>query len=327
MASTPSPFGGFDIFPTSYKHIPALNHSIELNVLVPKNLTAEGAPKFGPRPLLVRYHGGGFIGASSLFSQFFAPWQLELATQNSAVIVTPDYRLIPESSVDELMEDIEDFWGWVHGELPEFIEVKTSGDVQVDTSRILVTGESAGGALSLLTGLNHPGEIKSVIAAYPMVDIRSPYYTEDFNKSVMGYPQVPLSRIQDHIAQVEAGELRAVLSKDDQFARADLMFGFIQRGLFDDYFPANKTDVLILDRLRGGARFPRGGVSVLHGQNDTVVPVEQSHKLATTVEEFDSDLKFTLTTREGEHGFDGTANLDDGWLVEALKDVVPSWLE
>lgn len=60
--------------------------------------------------------------------------------------------------------------------------------MEVDLSRIITSGESAGGFLSIITGLYHVESVRSVMAAYPVVDVRSQYFTDDYEKAVLGMP-------------------------------------------------------------------------------------------------------------------------------------------
>ncbi|VUC28511.1 unnamed protein product [Clonostachys rosea] len=255
-----------------------------------------------------------------------SPLLLALAVRHSALIVTPDYRMLPESSLDELMQDIEDFWNWVQTRLPECVRNQTDGVVEVDLSRIITSGESAGGFLSLITGLNHAEGVRSVMAAYPVVDVRSSYFTVDYEKSVFGMPQMPLDMIKEHMAKVKDGRLPSIVSSDPKGERTELMFAFIQRGAYRDSFPPDQRYNAILERLEDVARFPRGGVFVMHGKDDTVVPVGGSFMLQDYLRRLDPELNFHLAVRDGEHGFDGSATLDEDWLTDGLIDAVSSWL-
>ena len=58
-------------------------------------------------------------------------------------MLSPDYRLLPESSGHEILEDVRDFWTWVHECLPAELE-KLGLGVKVDPSKIAAGGESAG---------------------------------------------------------------------------------------------------------------------------------------------------------------------------------------
>lgn len=104
------------------------------------------------------------------------------------------------------------------------------------------------------------------------------------------------------------------------------MFGLFQHGLFGDLFPIHQRGLFPLLRLEDGARFPRGGVLVWHGRKDSVIPVEGSLKLQEVVSKHDRDLDLRLVIREGEHGFDHDANIDDQWAAEALSGCVTSWV-
>jgi acetyl esterase/lipase len=131
-----------------------LGHQITTDILIPPHLTnkpssilTEGSPLC---PVLLRIHGGGLVGASSLLPDFFVPWHLELASRYSALIVSPNYRLLLEYSVEEIHSDIEDLWTWVQKDMMAFVEAQTKSSVSVDTSRIITGGGSAGGNLSLM---------------------------------------------------------------------------------------------------------------------------------------------------------------------------------
>ncbi|KAH8592581.1 Alpha/Beta hydrolase protein [Bisporella sp. PMI_857] len=323
-----SRFANFTILNTPYKTV--LGHQITTDILIPSHLASRlsSTPTEGSalRPVLLRFHGGGLVGASSLFPDFFAPWHLELASRHSAIIVSPNYRLLPESSVDEILSDIEDLWVWVQTEMRAFVETQTKGSVSVDTSRIITAGDSAGGYLSLMLGLSHPDEIKAVMASYPMVDVKSRHFTESYEKPMFGLPQLPRSLINDHLLRLRNGEVPSIISSDHKGERAELMFAYVQHGAFKDHFPQERRELFPLDRLEDGARFPRGGVFLWHGKGDTVVPVEGSVKLKEKVTEVDPGLKFRLALEEGDHGFDAQSNIDDGWMAEGLKDIVKVWL-
>lgn len=322
-----SRFSDFDIIRATYKTVHVSAHEILAHILVPKHLTSQVDNQHEPSPVLVRFHGGGFITGSALFPDWFSPWALELASRHSAVIVSPDYRLIPESSMDEVLEDVEDFWKWLHDELPAFILQKTNGAISVDASRIMAVGDSAGGYLSLQLGLNHRDEIRAVVAAYPMVNTNVSDFTEPRQKSPFGVPHVPISQFEEHRDRVRKGELPSVISADETLQRIPLMHSLIQNGRYPEFLPLEKRHLHILDKLDDGARFPRGGLLVLHGREDSVVPVEGSIALSSKIRQLDPDLNFHLALQPGDHGFDGTAKLDDEWLSEGLVHLVKAWLD
>lgn len=190
----------------------------------------------------------------------------------------------------------------------------------------MAMGDSAGGYLSLQIGLDHPDQIRSVVAAYPMVTTKGPEFTGPRDKSPLGAPPVPASVVEEHRAKIRAGQAPALISADEHLSRLPLMFSLVQNGMYPEFLPADKRRLHIMDRLEDGARWPRGGVFVLHGRDDSVVPVEGSVVLSDKIREIDPELKFRLEIQPGEHGFDGTAKLDDDWLTNGLQDVVGAWL-
>ena len=317
-----SRFDNFNVLTTPYKTVHG--HAITLNVIYPKSLTK--SPSTGS-PVMIRIHGGGLLAASSMFPDFFARWVLELAERHSAIIVSPDYRLIPEANGTDILEDIEEAWKWIHSCLSGYLEKEAGGSIFPDLNRIITAGESAGGYLSVILSLSHPDKIRSTMAQYPMIDLKSPFFSQDYEKSIFGMPQVPFSVMTDHLDKVKAGEAPAVVSADPRGARFPLAFVAIQKGLFKGYMDQNNIDLFPLERLARGDKFPRGGVFVCHGLDDSLVPIENSEKLDAVVKQTDPDLYFHLAKQPGEHGFDGVNKLNDDWLAEGTGPLIKAWLE
>jgi acetyl esterase/lipase len=271
------------------------------------------------------------VGGYSLYPAFFNPWYLELAKENSAIIVSPDYRLLPESSVMDILEDVEDNWKWIPQALPTFLEQQTEGTIKADLSRIMCVGDSAGGYLSLQMGLNHPSEIRAINAVYPVVDFKSPHFCNGQERPVFNMPTFPRDCLERHMEEVKRQETLeqkpVIVSSRAGNERLELMFSLCQHGRLGSFFPDNTIAPYPLKKLDHGARFPRGGVLVLHGKDDTVAPVEQSYGLANKLAEIDPELNFKLIVRDGEHGFDHSAKLRDEWLWNAVQDILKAWLE
>lgn len=59
--------------------------------------------------------------------------------------MAPNYRLLPEASGNDMMEDMDDFWRWLQSPLfTGIINNASSGCLSPDINRILLVGESAG---------------------------------------------------------------------------------------------------------------------------------------------------------------------------------------
>ena len=103
------------------------------------------------RPLMLFIHGGGWTGSNRtdycrpLFHHFLAL---------NFVVASMDYRLVPESSHQDQLDDIRDVEQWLRNCLPG--QLGEIGDGV--TRRIVVAGASAGGQLALLTVRSSPTE-------------------------------------------------------------------------------------------------------------------------------------------------------------------------
>jgi len=89
-----------------------------------------------PRAALLYIHGGGMmIGAPKMDDALLSNTAAEL----DIVIVSPEYRLAPENPYPAAMDDCHDGWAWM---------LENSTQKQIDTSRMAIGGESAGGGLA-----------------------------------------------------------------------------------------------------------------------------------------------------------------------------------
>ncbi|TVY89911.1 Methylphloroacetophenone synthase, partial [Lachnellula willkommii] len=184
-------YSKFNVSTTVYKTVNG--QDIDLAVMIPK--TAHP----GPRPILVRFHGGFLVCGHALHAEWFATWALDYALLHSAIIVSPNYRLFPESSGLEILSDIRDFWAWIQNDLPAYLK-NVGSEVTPDFSKVLAFGESAGGYLAIMSGLTQPDLVSAVVAAYPVTYLDSDWYrVASTTKAPMGAPQVPVSVFEEHV--------------------------------------------------------------------------------------------------------------------------------
>lgn len=114
---------------TTGKNIPVAGGNIHLRIYTPKTGT-------GPYPVIVYYHGGGFVIAD--LDVYNASAQ-GLAEQVGAVVVSVAYRLAPEFKFPTAHNDSFAAYEWV---------VKNAASIKGDPKKIAVVGESAGGNLA-----------------------------------------------------------------------------------------------------------------------------------------------------------------------------------
>ena len=126
-----------------------------------------------PRPLIIRIHGGGFFGGTQAndepYSQFLA--------DNGFNVVSVNYTLMPAAgSFQAIEKDIFSALKWIDDHAEEYC---------IDLSRVVMTGDSAGGYLTNLTatilsdpslqekfGLKAPSyHVRGCVLTCPEVDI------------------------------------------------------------------------------------------------------------------------------------------------------------
>lgn len=146
--------------------------------------TPEGAE--GPLPVIVYYHGGGWVIADL---DTYDATPRALAKQANAIVVSSHYRQAPEHKFPAAHEDAYTAYKWV---------TETAADWGGDAKRVALVGESAGGNLAINTAIKarDEGIQKPVyeVLVYPVagVDMNTESYQEEanakpLNKAMMGW--------------------------------------------------------------------------------------------------------------------------------------------
>ncbi len=99
------------------------------------------APSDGALPVLLYFHGGGFTVGSIATHDILCR---ELARRAGCAVLSVDYRLAPEHRFPAAVEDACDvlFWLRAHG-----------AERQLDTQRVALGGDSAGGTLAAVCAI------------------------------------------------------------------------------------------------------------------------------------------------------------------------------
>lgn len=112
------------------KDIDVPGTKIHLRIYTPKSSK-------GPFPLIVYYHGGGFVIANT---EVYSASAQALAEQVGAVVISVAYRLAPENKFPSAHNDSFYAYEWA---------VKNAVELKADPAKIAVVGESAGGNLAM----------------------------------------------------------------------------------------------------------------------------------------------------------------------------------
>ena len=86
--------------------------------------------------------------------------------------VSADYRLAPQVSVKDILEDVKDCINFIRTELSKHVD-----EGAVDVKRLAVSGSSAGGYLALLAGLYVDPKPNVIMPIYPITDPLGTFFT------------------------------------------------------------------------------------------------------------------------------------------------------
>jgi acetyl esterase/lipase len=239
-------------------------------------------------PVVMWLHGGALIFGSR---KDVTPSYLREWLTRGYVVVSVDYRLAPETKLPALFADVEHAYGWIRESLPAIC--------RTELGRIAVVGQSAGGYLSLLTACRLNPRPSAVVSLYGYGDISAPWYSEPDPY----YCRQPRVSREQAMASVGTSPLG-----DDQ---GDTRYWFYlycrQRGVWPQevvgFTPGIQARELAAWCPVLGIDEHTPPVLLLHGDQDTDVPCEQSvqmdHALAL------AGRRHHIIILPGEpHGFD-----------------------
>ena len=160
-----------DNIDTAGKEIPVSGGNIHIRIYTPKS----GKDSY---PVIVYYHGGGFVIASI---DVYDASARTLAEKVEAVVISVAYRMAPEHKFPIAHNDSFAAYQWV---------VKNAASIKGDPKKIAVAGESAGGNLAVNMaimardkGISMPLHI---LAVYPIAN--SDMNTDSYQKNANAKP-------------------------------------------------------------------------------------------------------------------------------------------
>lgn len=247
------------------------------------------------RPVIVWIHGGALItgqrGGPNLEQRL-------RYLKAGYVIVSIEYRLAPETKLTGIIADVADAAAWVRTQGPELYKI--------DPKRLAVVGHSAGGYLTLMSGFAVEPRPQALVAFYGYGDIDGDWYArpDPFYRKTR-----PLVSKEDAYKAVGKGEI----AEGNVKGRGDFYMYCRQNGLWPllvtGHDPAK--DPRAFDRFcpvrNVTKKYPP--TMLLHGDNDTDVPHQQSVDMANELKRVGVVHEF-ISIKGGGHGFDGKGMKD-----------------
>ncbi|KAL5358472.1 Alpha/Beta hydrolase protein [Aspergillus floccosus] len=319
------------------------DHSLEATVLIPNNLYDRSPHK--ECPVMVRFHGGGFIVGHRNYEPWFAQWFLDVAYAHGAIIISPDYRLLPESNGADIMSDMEHFWQWIRRDLSDIAEEQHWGVVP-DLSRVLCCGESSGGCLAVYSALGlssilsgdpmlranaRTGEvetitIKAMISISAPLDPNVPELKIPRPRKFMGTkappPRQAEALIRKYIKNMRPGAIRT--GQDPTIDMWELLLCILQQCYLPRLFKGNGgkdmygmlMEMLKKEEGKADAMIPTW---IIHGTEDTLIPHVCSTGFVQRLKENSPTTPVRVDLQPGDHLFDVEMTMNEGWIAEGRK--------
>ena len=249
--------GDYDIFP-NITYTKANNIELKLDLYLPKNRT-------NPTPTLILFHGGGWVdGQKERNVLYLLPY---LAMGWSAVNV--EYRTGHQSPAPAAVEDTRCALRWVGYHAREY---------SLDPSKFVLTGTSAGGHLSLITGM---------LPANTVFDRQCTIQGNDrWNTATVPEPKVAAIVNWFGISDV-----------------ADLLDGPNARNYVREWF-GSMNNAEQLAKQVSPINYVRAGlppIITIHGENDDVAPYNHSVRLHAALDKAGVPNQL-VTIRGRKHG-------------------------
>ncbi|KAJ6594020.1 Alpha/Beta hydrolase protein [Mycena capillaripes] len=277
---------------------------LSLDVFVP-----ESATENSKAPVFIWWHGGGLLQGTRKGP---APHHLSAPAKHNLCVVSADYRLAPQTRLPQILADCKSAIEYVCS--PAFA-VATGN--RVDSSKIILSGSSAGGWLSLLAGtgigyaacgLEPPPPVSGIAALYPITDLADPFWT------TKQHPVSYMPRVIPHeevaLFLDPSADKVAFSALDDK--RGVFYHYMVQEGLLESLLldgtgiPASAF--AIAPGIKTG-KFTVPPTYIIHGDIDDKVPCVQARDVAAAMKEIKAEVEYEELPGVN-HLFDREPNCD-----------------
>ncbi len=238
------------------------------------------------RPAVVWIHGGALI----MGNRKGVPRNIvELCKANNYVLISIDYRLAPEVKLPAIIDDLKDAFHWIGAE--------GVTQLHLDTEKILVSGGSAGGYLTMMSGICAEPKPKALLAYWGYGDVDGPWYAEPAYQNVKRVSKEDAFNAVGGEVQTNGGGQRGTyymyLRQNGLWPKE--VTGFdpkTQRAKLDPYCPVRNIT----------PKYPP--LLMVHGTADEDVPYQESVDMAEACKK-QGVWHELITVEGGGHGLGG----------------------
>jgi pimeloyl-ACP methyl ester carboxylesterase len=202
---------------TSYIYHP-VSPPVELDLV-----TSTAPDTSRPRPVLVFFHGGGLVSGSRRAR--FPPLPVKLLLDRGWAVVVPDYRLLPEAGITDILEDMRQLESWL-----------VESAVGIDLGRIVIGGSSAGSLVSILAlSVWRKVSVCSFLSLWGMSQTEGEWYCRRRDNSAL-LGGIPARQLQEENVAHYLQPGRPQISTDegnirDPCSRASLFLWMLKEGM------------------------------------------------------------------------------------------------
>jgi acetyl esterase/lipase len=241
------------------------------------------------RPVVVWIHGGALI----VGSRRDVPGNiLRLCRDEGYILVSIDYRLAPEAKLPSIIADLKDAFAWIRKKGPELFHA--------DASTLVVTGGSAGGYLTMMTGICVQPPPRALVAYWGYGDVDGDWYTKPSEFYREHTPLVDkaaaLKAVGGPVLTEASGKIGQARGSYYRYLRQNgLWTGEVsglnpaERARLDPYCPVRNIT----------SKYPP--ILMVHGTKDTDVPYELSANMARELARHKVPHEL-ITVEGGGHG-------------------------
>jgi len=306
---TAYPVSGQDIIPAD-DEIPYLVETYTYKIVDNHEIQADVSryPSKEVRPAIIWIHGGALIFGTR---NWLSSEQLERYMKAGYTVVSIDYRLAPETKLAAIIEDLEDAYAWVRADGPDLFKI--------DPDRVAIVGHSAGGYLTLMAGFRLKPHPRALVSFYGYGDITGPWYSQPDSF----YNQSPTVSKDQALKAVGDSVISGTSTESSLRGRVQFYLYCRQQGLWpievSGHDPEERAWYSEYEPLRKVTpAYPP--TMLLHGEEDTDVPFEQSVFMAEAFKRHNVAYEF-ITKPDWGHVFDG-AGMEDSAVQEAFDQVL-----